>query len=621
MPKVRLLTEKVANQIAAGEVIERPASIVKELVENAIDAQASRIRVEVEAGGRNLIRVVDDGCGMNRDDALMALERHATSKIRDATDLDTITSMGFRGEALPSIASISRFSLTTRERDSEAPEGTRIVVAGGKIVKVQDAVGAAGTGIEVRNVFFNLPARRKFLRTVETERAHIQQYLLTVALAYPQIAFRYLHDHRDIWHLPALEANGSPQRRTECLTRRWRSLNGETGEMLSLQTETSLESNRAADPEADASRTMRLWGLIGSPGVSRSSRADQYFFVNGRPVDNAGLHRALAEGYHTSLMKGRYPVGCLFLQLAPRFVDVNVHPAKREIKFRHEADVRKLISEAVSDRLQRLSLGNVPAPEPPPPAAAEPVSRQATAAWPSPVPAPTFPPAPLPAAPAAPLPPPLPAKPAPLPRSSPAERPPVPLLQTPLKLIGVVARLYVLFESRRGLAVMDQHAAHERVLFERTMKQLETGTVPSQRLLLPEAFELNPRDAQFLKDRLPIFSRLGIGISEFGSASFLLDALPPFVKVTDARRFALEIVDGLQRSGEGVNSLRLGEPFIAKKVCRQAVKANDPLNPQEIERLLRDLRRCDRPYTCPHGRPTLIELTAQELERRFGRSQ
>ena len=197
----------------------------------------------------------------------------------------------------------------------------------------------------------------------------------------------------------------------------------------------------------------------------------------------------------------------------------------------------------------------------------------------------------------------------------------MPLLQTPLKLIGVVARLYVLFESRRGLAVMDQHAAHERVLFERTMKQLETGTVPSQRLLLPEAFELNPRDAQFLKDRLPIFSRLGIGISEFGSASFLLDALPPFVKVTDARRFALEIVDGLQRSGEGVNSLRLGEPFIAKKVCRQAVKANDPLNPQEIERLLRDLRRCDRPYTCPHGRPTLIELTAQELERRFGRSQ
>jgi DNA mismatch repair protein MutL len=344
MNRIRLLPEQVANQIAAGEVIERPASVVKELVENSLDAQATRVTVEIQAGGRSLVRVVDDGLGMSRDDALLCLERHATSKIRRAEDLAAITTRGFRGEALPSIASVSRFTLTTREHADDSPEGTQIVINGGKILEVKAAGSAPGSIVEVRQLFFNLPARRKFLRTEETESAHIQHYLMLAALAYPEVAFTFQRDGRLIWQLPAVKAGSDAASRLTALRERLRALYG--GEQKLLAVNYSAEI-RSPDDLEDATGTpsstlFRLWGFIGAPGVSRSTREDQHLFVNRRPVENRGLNFALLEGYHTALMKGRYPVCCLFLEVDPAAVDVNIHPAKREVKFHREAEVRRL---------------------------------------------------------------------------------------------------------------------------------------------------------------------------------------------------------------------------------------------------------------------------------------
>src|SRR5690349_3226187 len=350
MNRIRLLPEQVANQIAAGEVIERPASIVKELVENSLDAQATRITVEIQAGGRSLVRVTDDGTGMSRDDALLCLERHATSKIQRAEDLSAIATMGFRGEALPSIASVSRFVLTTRERDDGSPEATQIIIQGGKIVEVKAAGSAPGTSMEVRQLFFNLPARRKFLRSEETESAHIQHYLTLVALSHPEVAFTFVKDGRIVWQLPSSKVETFDSR-LNSIRERLRTLLGDV-KLLNVNATGELP---AIEEEAPCS--IRLWGLIGSPGVSRGTREDQHLFVNRRPVENRGLNFALLEGYHTALMKGRYPVCCLFVELDPAEVDVNIHPAKREVKFHREADVRRFVAQAVRQTLLEFHSG------------------------------------------------------------------------------------------------------------------------------------------------------------------------------------------------------------------------------------------------------------------------
>ena len=328
MNRIRLLPEQVANQIAAGEVIERPASVVKELVENSLDAQATRVTVEIQAGGRSLVRVVDDGLGMSRDDALLCLERHATSKIRRAEDLAAIATMGFRGEALPSIASVSRFTLTTRERDSDSPEGTQVIINGGKILEVKAAGSAPGTTVEVRQLFFNLPARRKFLRTEETESAHIQHYLTLAALAYPEVAFTFQRDGRLVWQLPAVKTGSDAPARLAALRERLRALYGGEQKLLTVDYSAEFQSRRRAGREEPLPSTvspqpstlLRLWGFIGAPGVSRSTREDQHLFVNRRPVENRGLNFALLEGYHTALMKGRYPSpACFWKLIRPRW--------------------------------------------------------------------------------------------------------------------------------------------------------------------------------------------------------------------------------------------------------------------------------------------------------------
>lgn len=670
MNRIRLLSEHVANQIAAGEVIERPASVVKELVENALDAQAARITVEIQAGGRSLIRVTDDGVGMSRDDALLCLERHATSKLQRAEDLQAITTMGFRGEALPSIASVSRFTLTTLERDATAPDGTQVVIHGGKILEVKAAGCAPGTAMEVRQLFYNLPPRRKFLRSEETERAHIQHYLMLVALAYPAVALTFTSDTRQVWQLPAVAHGDDTASRLAALRERLRVLRGGQDKFLAVDFTGELEAAASEDDVVLQERKttpLRLWGFIGAPGVSRSTREEQHVFVNRRPVENRGLNFALTEGYHTALMKGRFPVCCLFLEIDPGEVDVNIHPSKREVKFRHEGNVRRLVAEAVRETLLRYHTPAASA-RPIPPAAPEPdrlslptatgappapalanapeplpetsdlpnfgISRTAKPVipWPQRPPSPESPAQPPPATRIAPAPtspssppatksPPAPTAIAPPRPSGPPLDAPVPLLAVPLRLVGVIGKLYVVLESDRGLVLLDQHAAHERILFEQMLSRLEQGGAPSQRLLLPETVELPPRDAQFLREQIESLTRLGVGVSEFGERTFLVDALPPFVRVSDPRRFVLELVDELKAVGQTINVLRLGEHVVAKTVCRHAVKANDPLAGPELENLVNDLRRCTMPYTCPHGRPTMIEMNFRELEKKFGRSQ
>ena len=638
MNRIRLLPEHVANQIAAGEVVERPASVVKELVENALDAGATRLTIEIQAGGRSLVRVTDDGLGMSRDDALLCLERHATSKIRRAEDLSSIATLGFRGEALPSIASVSRFTLTTRERDADTPEGTEVAINSGKILAVKACGSAPGTTVEVRQLFSNLPARRKFLRSEETESAHIQHYLTLAALAFPAVSFEFLKDSRLVWQLPAVK---TPDKWL-AVRERLRALQGGDDKLLTVDFSSQFPP-AAHDAETETSAPpaiFSVWGLIGAPGVSRSTRQDQHVFVNRRPVENRGINFALLEGYHTALMKGRYPVCCLFIEADAAEVDVNIHPAKREVKFHHERAVRQWVARAVRDTLLQFHApppGALPGAIAPPKPAPIPPSRQPLPA-PAPLPEPTdlpnwpAPPAPregrAPASPTFPPPTQLPAQAAPQPPTpvpaadQPATPHPSALLQVPLRLVGVIGRLYVVLESDRGLVLLDQHAAHERILFEQMMRRLEgSGPAPSQRLLLPETIELSARDAQFLREQLPTLTRLGVGLAEFGERTFLLDALPPFVKAGQPRRFILELADELKAAGQAVNSLRLGEAVVAKTVCRHAVKANDPLAGPELENLIEDLRHCAMPYTCPHGRPTLIEMNFRELEKKFGRTQ
>ena len=602
MGLIHLLSEKVSNQIAAGEVVERPASVVKELVENALDAGATRISVEIQAGGRSLIRVTDNGKGMSRDDALLCLERHATSKINLAEDLESISTMGFRGEAIPSIASVSRMTVTTMEQGSSSVEATRIQINGGKILQVESAGHAVGTTVEVRSLFFNLPARRKFLRSPENERSHIQHFLTLVALANPKVGFVYVHDKRRIWELASCHVDDSLDSQLKAVRERMGALHGEGISLLEVDSKGEyhigrvLAGNSAEDMEWDGKKEVKIWGLIGSPGVSRSTRSNQHIFVNRRPIENLSLNRAILEGYHTSLMKGQFPVCCLFLEIDSAEVDVNIHPAKREIKFHHERDVRKLLSIAIQETLLKFHQPNN-------------VTQSISQSVESVIERDTrcvsdikpsfnqnnfelidereddlfqsfnsneenansdFSPESL--------------KVSESNLSGREETVPVALLRIPLRLIGVVGKLYVLLESESGLVLIDQHAAHERVLYEQMLSRMEKdGVAPSQKLLLPETVELSPKDSAFLNDIIPTLNRLGVGLSDFGDRTFLLDVLPPFVKETQSKIFVLALIDKLQAAGEGVNVLRLGEDVITKTVCRHAVKANDTLKEEELK--------------------------------------
>jgi DNA mismatch repair protein MutL len=622
MNRIHLLPENVANQIAAGEVIERPASVLKELLENALDAGATQIDVQIGAGGRSLVAVTDNGCGMSRDDALLCLERHATSKLSDSDDLDRITSYGFRGEAIPSIASISRFRLRSREHDAIA--GTEIIIDGGKLRDVHEVGLAPGTQIEVRSLFFNLPARRKFLRTEATESAHIRHTILLAGLARPDAGFTLSMDEQ-----PA---------------QRW--LPGEDlrQRLVSIFGTEWIELTVPLDAQSGG---LRLRGFIGKPGVSRAARTEELFFINQRPVENRTLHFGLLEGYHNSLMKGRYPVAILFLEMDPSGVDVNIHPAKREVRFHDDFTVRHFVVKAVQNVLGKFSGSpatkftfggarpTMPADErvpegrpkekesefhggngssdvapdrlPPPlrtekaPEKASPVELESEAG-------PTDLQSTLP----------LPEEAASV-RAAPRPEPLV-TNRLGLNVIGCVAQLYLVAESPEGLVLIDQHAAHERVLFEQMLKRTALQDPASQQLLFPVTLEFLPREADFLLAQVETLQRVGVGVTRFGSSTFLVDALPAMIKAQDVAGFIRTIVTDLQQEGgETRKGRRLSEEIVAKTVCRHAVKANDALKPAEWDRLLHDLLDCDLPYTCPHGRPTMIQLTLAELGKKFGR--
>jgi DNA mismatch repair protein MutL len=625
MSRIRLLSEEVASQVAAGEVVERPAAVVKELVENSIDARSTRIEVLTRRGGISLIRVTDNGVGMDRDDALLCLERHATSKIRSGEDLAAIHTLGFRGEALPSIASVSRFRLSTREHGAIA--GTEVLVAGGKLETVRDGGDAPGTQIEVRSLFYNLPARRKFLRTEATEASHVEHQLHLLALGHPAISFVHLQDDRIAFQLaPAA-----------CLLERIRDLSGPAlaAELLEI-------------PESATSgcQGIRITGYIGRVGVSRSTRQQQICFLNGRAVENITISQGLREGYHTALMKGQHPVTFLFVEMDPAAVDVNVHPAKREVRFRNPSEIRQAVLLAVraaleSDRTRwsaEFRAAPVPAPALPEPgeltvpqhaqtplplpeparptlaipqASSQPAGSLQTASR-QPVPARTDSPENVPATIAV-------AAPSPV-RQAPEEPAPAPgPVPETFRFLGVLGKLYVLMENASGLVLVDQHAAHERILFEEMQRRMEQQGVPSQRLLLPLTLQLGPKDADWVERNMELLERAGIALEGFGAGTFKIDSLPMFIKAEDPVQLLHDIIDDLRETTLQGARLRLGQEMIAKTVCRHAVKANDTLREPELTKLVEDLLTCELPYCCPHGRPTMIQVGYGELERKFGR--
>jgi len=607
MSRIRLLPEAVASQVAAGEVVERPASVVKELIENSIDAGARKIDILIRRGGISLVRVVDDGCGMDRDDALLSLERHATSKIRSAADLQAVATLGFRGEALPSIASVSRFRLTTREAGAVA--GTEIVVNGGKIDIVRDGGEAPGTQVEVRSLFYNLPARRKFLRSENTESRNIEHQIHLQAIGHSRIGFSLLRDDRMLFQVPSAATLGD----------RIRDLYGI--ELL----------QRLVEVNGTPSRNIRVAGFIGQAGLSRQTRSQQLVFVNGRATESGLLTAALREGYHTALMKGQYPVTFLFLKIDPGSVDVNVHPAKREVRFRDPIAVREAVVRSIQQTLERGRGGwqekfRSPLTRP----AAVPEKRTSDLKLRPEIPVPEESHRELPhLAPAV----------AgivtvagvvesgrlPTPRvdstddALAAQRSQQLAVQQQFQIIGVLNKLYVLMENADGLVLVDQHAAHERILFEELRRRMEEHGVPTQKLLLPHTFDVPPRDGDWIERNLSILQKMGIGIESFGPGTFKIDSLPGFLSVSDPAQFMRKVIDDLKSAGSSTSPMRLGEEMIAKTVCRHAVKANDPLRYPEIEKLIRDLLECDLPYCCPHGRPTMIQISLTELEKKFGR--
>jgi DNA mismatch repair protein MutL len=576
MSKVRILPDRVANQIAAGEVIERPAAVVKELVENALDAGATRIEVEFAHAGQALIRVEDNGHGMAPDDARLALERHATSKIADASDLDRLTTFGFRGEALPSIASVSRFTLQTRAAGQEV--GTEIAVHGGRRVHERACGRPVGTRIAVEHLFEPVPARRKFLKSDRTESAHITDCVRLYALACPAVSFALCEDGREIFRSP-----------------RCTRLSDRVAEIYGNQTAEGLLTLEASEGP------LRVTGLIGPPGVSRGSRHDMVAFVNSRPVDSRAIAGALMESYRGVLPEGRFPVAFVFLEIAPAEVDVNVHPAKREIRFRREAAVRGFVVRSVLERLRQAQGG---------PSALAGLAPAVPLSAPAELPPPFQPRAVAEGAP--PYPDPAATRPDPsVDPSGAADGSPA------WRFLGAAHGDYAVFETAQGLVLLDRRATHERVWFERLKDQFERRGVPVQRLLLPVALELDPVASAILADHLAFLGQHGLEIAEFGRHFFRVEALPVWLEPGDAEAFVRDLVGALREGTIPPTKADLARVELARLAAARAVRLPAALGEREAGALVRDLFATTSPLTGPTGRPTYVELSHAELARRF----
>ena len=610
MSKIRVLSEELTNRIAAGEVIERPASVLKELVENAIDAGAKSIRVKVEGAGTRLIAVADDGCGMDADDALLCLEPHGTSKISDETGIDRIATLGFRGEAIPSIASVSRF--TIRTRPAGAVEGLQVRVDGGRILGAEPVGCPVGTLMEVRDLFFNTPARRKFLKSKLTEETHLEEALLLAALPRPEIGFELTIDGRCVVNSPPA-ASPLP---------RLRAFFGRHFAEQMLPVETEWEG-------------VRIAGFIAAPGFTRPSRREQRTFVNGRPVESPAIFRGLREGYDASPADGRYPPCVLLVEIDPGEVDVNVHPAKREVRFRRESAVSRAVSQAVAAALSQRSRPaprsaldyRIPQEELLSAASVSYAPRAETPELGLELPPPAPPPAPMPMPKPEPMPePPPPAADMLTDRPERAMAEPEPLAPVPeaivfnsdwpTEVLGVLDRTYLLAAGNNGLVLVDQHAAHERVMFEKLMREAERS-VPSQPLLLPLALELPRREAAALWRSLELLRELGFDLEPTGNNSLMVNALPATLSGCDLEQLLPDLLAELAEDTGA--KLPLNRELVARAACRAAVKAHDLLTIEEARELLAQLGRCRQGTLCPHGRPTMLTITRSEIERRFGR--
>lgn len=608
MGKIQVLSDLLASQVAAGEVVERPASVVKELVENSLDAGATQIAVLARRGGTALLRIVDNGVGMSREDALMCLQRHATSKLRTSADLAAILTKGFRGEALPSIASVSQFTLSTRE--TSALTGTRLVVEAGTIHEASDAGDAPGTSIEVRQLFYNVPARRKFLRSEDTEFSHIEQQVRIQALAHPETGFSLTRDERLLFHLPPHE-----------------SLLGRIA---------GIAGRDLAERLVEVPRTTRgpitVSGFLGPAGLWRSNRALQFTFLNRRPVEGALFTQALRAGYGEALPRGQSPVAFLVIELDPSEVDVNVHPAKREVRFRNGLAVQTALSEIIALTLRgpRSEPSPALAPAPPvprwtpppvqgallpsvPPAVPPAAFRhvwQGVPARPAP---PSSPPLPDPALPAAPSRP---------PEAPPSASPPPAAQPDPgFQALALLGSTYLLLQSPEGLVLLDHRAAWERILYEEARQRSAAHPLPSQALLTPLTVTLSPREFDFLKPHLPTLRRWGLGLEEFGPNTVLIDSLPAFLKADgDLPALLSALLDDLRHANERSPLRRLDDSAIAAAVARQAARRQPPATLENAAALTARLLACELPYCRPDGSPTIIQFSYQELARKFGRS-
>lgn len=591
LTRIHLLEEHTVNRIAAGEVVERPASVVKELVENSIDAGARTIIVEVEQGGKRLIRVTDDGEGMSPADALLSIQRHATSKIRDADDLQSIITLGFRGEALPSIAAVSRFEMLTKRADLDT--GMRLLVENGQVVEAEECAARNGTTVTVRDLFYNTPARLKFLKSVATELSHITELMTRFALAFPEISFRLLHNGQEIF----ASQGGSDPRHA----------------LLVVFGRDAARELRSIDYTEGS---LRVTGYVSPPHLTRPTRAMQSFFVNRRLVRHRVLSKALDDAYRTLTPEGRHPIAAIFLQVPPYSVDVNVHPTKAEVKFSHEGEVYHTVLSAVRQAL--LQQGMMPSALPGlqsgldiPPTARRPEEGQ-----------PVWQPSPLP---------PQEVLHAELMRRAgidltetpytevqPAARPYAEMLEG-FQVLGQIHRTYIIASSLRGLLIIDQHVAHERVLYEKLTVMRQRQPIPVQHLLTPLVFHLDRRTAALLGEHLQEIQNMGFLLEPFGSDSVVLRGVPAWLGQRNVEALVRDLLDEISELGVQRRLPLTDETLVSTTACKMAVKAGDALSHAEMTHLLQELADTENPYLCPHGRPVVLLLSIEELERRFKR--
>jgi DNA mismatch repair protein MutL len=617
MPQIKILPENLSNKIAAGEVVERPASVVKELLENALDAGADRVVIEVEKGGRSLIQVSDNGIGMSRDDALLSIERYATSKIFSDDDLFAISTLGFRGEALPSIASVSRFSMVTRQKKSDS--GIKIDIAGGKINKVSETGAPTGTLVSVRQLFYNTPARRKFLKSITTEMGHIVEAVSGIALGWPGVRFRLLHNGRVVKNWPG---DVRPVERV--------------ADVLGKDLENNLCQLKCEnDP-------VFLSGWIAAPAFCRSTSRGIYVYVNGRMVKDRVIQHALFQGYAGRIVKGQFPLAVLFVRVPNDRVDVNVHPAKNEIRFADQKIVHDRVRDCVAETLRKSERtswgpGFRPASDKRfdsglaserPARYYSSVERASADTWrvTGPIennagpedlreatghgPRTTD------------------HEPATAGRETQAMDPASPLpKQQPLfskkkfsdlKYVGQFRDTYLIFESNEGLVIVDQHAAHERIVYEQLKRHSKTGTA-AQMLLVPETLHLNFQEAAAMQKMIPELGGLGFEVEPFGGETYVVKSVPAALSGRQVAPLFREMLDAVLTYGDRRVLDEALDDCIRIVACHSAVRANQAMKPAEIQALMKQLDACESPSNCPHGRPTWVAWPISFLERQFKR--